>query len=115
MKFLEKALLLVGVVLLLLIGYLLLNAYIFKSKQINVETATPIKIDKSAIQNFSKALRIIMCSLGFNTLNKTILKQFPEVLVSPYSVIGTTKISPRTFTGFHQYISTTIPKSLFMA
>jgi carboxypeptidase PM20D1 len=58
MRILKRALLLLGVALVLLITYLLINAYNFKSKQITVEAASPVKIDKSAIQNFSKALQI---------------------------------------------------------
>ncbi len=58
MKIAKKAFLFLGVAIALVLTYLLINAYNFKSKQITVEAAIPVKIDKSAIQNFSKALQI---------------------------------------------------------
>ncbi len=58
MKIFKKALLLLGIALLLFIGYLLINTYSFESKQIKVDPITAVQIDKSAIQNFSKALQI---------------------------------------------------------
>ena len=86
MKILKKTFLFLGVAIVLLLTYLLINAYNFKSKQITVEATTPVKIEKSAIQNFSKALQIKTVSpentidfdsVEFNKFNSFVSETYP--------------------------------------
>lgn len=58
MRILKKTLLAILIVAILFVAYLLINTLNFESKQISVEPVTPVKIDKSAINNFAEALTI---------------------------------------------------------